>query len=141
MSDCLLCRLAERELEVSLVHEDAQTVVLMDINPLVRGHMLVVPRRHAARLADLAEEDGAQLFRMGQRAAAALYASPLRSDGVNFLLADGAAAGQEIFHVHLHVVPRFPADGFGFLVPPDSVRPRAELDEAADALREAWPAS
>lgn len=142
MSDCLLCRLAGREAEVSVVHEDERTVTFMDIQPVVRGHMLVVPRSHAAYLADLDEEDGAQLFRVGQLAAAALRKSTLRCEGVNFFLADGEAAGQEIFHVHLHVFPRFVGDGFRLRFPPGySVRPRAELDQAAAALRQVWPST
>jgi histidine triad (HIT) family protein len=143
MSDCLLCRLAEREAEVSVVYEDDRTVTFMDIQPVVSGHMLVVPRRHAAYLADLDDEDGAQLFRVGRLAAAALRDSTLRCEGVTFFLADGEAAGQEIFHVHLHVFPRFAGDGFGLRFPPDysarPARPRAELDQAAAALRQVWP--
>jgi hypothetical protein len=65
MSDCLLCLLASRQAEVSVVHEDERTVTFMDIQPVVRGHMLIVPRRHPAYLADLDVEDGAQLFRVG----------------------------------------------------------------------------
>lgn len=140
MNDCLLCLLAAREAEVSVVHEDERTATFMDIRPVVRGHMLIVPRCHAAYLADLDPEDGAQLFRVGQLAAAALRSSPLRCDGVNFFLADGEAAGQEIFHVHLHVFPRFAGDGFGLRFSSDySTRPRVELDKAAAALRQAWP--
>ena len=142
MSDCLLCQLARREVEVSVVHEDERSVTFMDIQPVVRGHMLVVPRSHASYLAALDEEDGAQLFRVGQLAAAALRSSALRCEGVNFFLADGEAAGQEIFHVHLHVFPRFRDDGFGLRFPPDySIRPRADLDQAAATLREAWPST
>jgi diadenosine tetraphosphate (Ap4A) HIT family hydrolase len=101
--------------------------------------MLVVPRTHATYLADLSPEDGAAVFLAGQRAAAAVRASSLRCEGVNLFLADGEAAGQEVFHVHLHVVPRHEGDGFGLRVPPDyAVRPRAELDDAAEAIRRAW---
>ncbi len=139
MSDCLFCRLASREAEVSIVHEDERTVTFMDIQPVTRGHMLVVPRAHATYLADLDEEDGARLFRVGQRAAAALRQSTLRCEGVNFFLADGEAAGQDVFHVHLHVIPRFTGDGFGLVLPPGySVKPRNELDDAADALLQSW---
>jgi diadenosine tetraphosphate (Ap4A) HIT family hydrolase len=127
------------ELEVSTVHEDEHTVVFMDIQPVVPGHSLVVPRVHAPCLADLDPEDGARLFRVGQKAAAALLASDLRCDGVNFFLADGEAAGQDVFHVHLHVIPRHPEDGFGLRLPSDyRIRPRAELNQAAGALRRAW---
>jgi histidine triad (HIT) family protein len=138
--DCLFCRLVRGLEEVSFVHEDERTVAFMDIEPVVRGHLLIVPRGHAAYLADLDPDDGARLFHVGRLAAAALRGSSLRCEGVNFFLADGEAAGQEVFHVHLHVIPRFAGDGFGLRLPPDySIRPRAELDEAAAALRAAWP--
>ncbi len=141
MTDCLFCSLAAGDAEVSFVYEGKRAVVFMDIEPIVRGHMLVVPRVHAAHLADLDPEDGADLFRVGQRAAAALRSSDVRCEGVNFLLADGEAAGQEIFHVHLHVFARYRGDGFGWRLPPDnSVRPRTELDAVAHLLAEAWPA-
>jgi diadenosine tetraphosphate (Ap4A) HIT family hydrolase len=140
MTDCLFCRLVAGQAEASVVYEDEQAVTLMDIQPVVRGHLLVVPRRHATNLADLDAEDGAQLFRIGQLAAAALRGSELRCEGVNFFLADGEAAGQDVFHVHLHVFPRHKGDGFGLQLPPDySVRPRAELDETARVLVQAWP--
>jgi diadenosine tetraphosphate (Ap4A) HIT family hydrolase len=101
--------------------------------------VLVVPRTHATYLADLDAEDGSALFEAGRIAAAALRASSLRCEGVNLFLADGEAAGQDLFHVHLHVIPRHDGDGFGFRYPPDySVRPRTELDEAAAALRQSW---
>jgi histidine triad (HIT) family protein len=118
-TECLLCRLARHEAEVSMVYEDERTVAFMDIEPLVAGHLLVAPRMHAADLSELDPEDGAAVFRTGQRAAAALRASELHCEGVNFLLADGEAAGQEIFHVHLHVFPRYAGDGFGLRFPPD----------------------
>jgi len=141
MTDCVFCRIVAGEEAASVVHEDERTITFMDIQPLVRGHMLVVPRAHAAALADLDSEDGAQLFRVGQRAAAALRASSLRCEGVNFFVADGEAAGQDVFHVHLHVIPRFAGDGFGLRFPDDwSIRPRGELDEAAALLRTGWPA-
>ena len=139
-ADCVVCRLVRREEEVTVVHEDARTVVFLDIQPVVRGHLLVVPRAHAAVLADLDPDDGAAVFRAGQRAAAALRASGLPCEGVNLFLADGEAAGQDVFHAHLHVIPRHAGDGFGLRLPPDySIRPRAELEEAGDAVRRAWP--
>jgi histidine triad (HIT) family protein len=61
---------------------------------------------------------------------------------VNLFLADGEAAGQDVFHAHLHVFPRHAGDGFGLRLPPGySIRPRAELDAAADVLRQSWPST
>jgi diadenosine tetraphosphate (Ap4A) HIT family hydrolase len=79
------------------------------------------------------------MFETGRRAAAALRVSGLRCEGVNLFVADGEAAGQDVFHVHLHVIPRYEGDGFGLRFPPDyAVRERDELDEAAAAIRGAW---
>jgi histidine triad (HIT) family protein len=136
---CVFCDIVAGHARASILFEDERTITFLDHRPVTPGHMLVVPRRHAAFLADLDPEDGAQLFRVGMRGAAALRASSLRCEGVNFHLADGEVAGQEVFHVHLHVLPRFTGDGFGLRFPPDyRVRERAELDEAAAAVREGW---
>jgi histidine triad (HIT) family protein len=136
---CVFCDIVAGHAPASILFQDERTITFLDHRPVTPGHMLVVPRRHAAFLADLDPEDGAQLFRVGLRGAAALRASSLRCEGVNFHLADGEVAGQEVFHVHLHVLPRFTGDGFGLRFPPDyRIRERAELDESATAVREGW---
>jgi histidine triad (HIT) family protein len=142
MSDCLFCGIVDGRIDATVVAQDERTLAFMDIRPITPGHLLVIPRRHGDRLAALDPEDGAQLFRVGQRAAAALYASSLRCEGVNLFLADGEVAGQEVFHVHLHVIPRFAGDGFGLRFPPDyEVVGREELERTAAAVREAWSAN
>ena len=95
-----------------MVYQDDCCSAFMDIQPINPGHTLVIPNRHAGRLVDLDEEEGAQMFRVAQRLAAALYKSEVRCEGVDFFLADGAAAGQEVFHIHLHIFPRYVGDGF-----------------------------
>jgi diadenosine tetraphosphate (Ap4A) HIT family hydrolase len=109
----------------------------MDIQPVNPGHLLVIPNRHARNLADLDEETGALMFRVAQRLAGALRQSGVRCEGVNLFLADGAAAGQEVFHVHLHVIPRYAGDGFGLRFSPAYFeRPeRPELDRLAEQIR------
>lgn len=136
----MFCQIGAGELEASVAYEDARTLAFLDIQPLTPGHLLVVPRQHATSLDDLDSQDGRELFRVAQRGAAALRQSGLRCEGINFFLADGVAAGQDVFHVHLHVFARFAGDGFGLRLPPAyAVRPRPELDAAALALRQAWP--
>lgn len=139
MTDCVFCAIVAGEAESSLVAEDERTVAFLDVQPVTPGHLLVVPRRHAAGLAELEPEDGAAAFALAQRAAAALRRSNLRCEGINIWLADGEAAGQDVFHVHLHVVPRFGGDGFGLSFPPEyRLRARGELDGTAARIREAW---
>ena len=116
----------------------------MDIQPVNPGHVLVVPLAHAADLAALAPETGAQLMRVAQRLAAAVRGageqreSGVRCEGVNLLLADGPAAGQEVFHVHLHIIPRYAGDGFGFRSEYHHPPARAELERVAASVRGGW---
>ncbi|HET7094011.1 MAG TPA: HIT family protein, partial [Thermomicrobiales bacterium] len=88
-------------------------------------------------LADLEPADGARLFVVGLRLAAALRSSGVRCEGVDFFLADGEAAGQEIFHVHLHVFPRFPGDGVHLETTRIAHPPRPELEATAACIRDA----
>jgi diadenosine tetraphosphate (Ap4A) HIT family hydrolase len=111
----------------------------MDIHPINAGHVLVVPLSHAAQLSALEPSTAGHVMIVAQQIAAALRASPLRCEGVNLLLADGEAAGQEVFHVHMHVVPRYAGDGFGFSRGPGSKNAalRYHLESAAAQLRAA----
>ena len=113
MSDCVFCGILAGRLSASIVFRDDVCCAFLDIQPINPGHVLVVPIAHAACLAELDAEVGAHVFKVGQRVAAALRGSGLRCEGVNLSLADGAVAGQEVFHVHLHVIPRYAGDGFG----------------------------
>jgi histidine triad (HIT) family protein len=137
VTECIFCKLLSGELEVSMVYQDDRCSAFMDIQPVNAGHMLVVPRIHASSLAELMEEDGAQMFQVAQRLAAVLKVGVVKCEGVNLFLADGEAAGQEIFHVHLHVFPRHKGDGFGLTLPPNySERPtRAELNDLAQKIK------
>lgn len=139
MSGCIFCAILAGQSPVSEVWRDEWCCAFMDIRPVTPGHTLVIPLVHAASLSDLDPEAGAHLFRVGQRVAQALRQSGLRCEGVNFFLADGVAAGQEVFHVHLHVIPRFRGDGFSLRFGPDYDRlpSRAALDEIAAKIRRA----
>lgn len=134
MSHCVFCAVIAGEAESSVVYDDEHTIAFMDIRPFTAGHLLVVPKIHAANLAELDPADGGRLFQVGQRMAAAVRESAPAAEGVNFFLADGIAAGQEVFHVHLHVVPRTPGDGFGLRGRP-TTPPRADLDYLAGSIR------
>jgi histidine triad (HIT) family protein len=138
VTDCVFCGIAAGHVEGARVYADERVLAFLDIRPVTTGHTLVVPRRHGAYLAELDPEDGAALFRAAMIVAGALRRSGIRCEAVNLWLADGEAAGQDVFHVHLHVVPRYEGDGFGLRFPPDyRVRERAELDETAARIRDA----
>ncbi len=138
MTDCIFCKILAGELPASIVYRDEICTAFMDIQPVNPGHVLVIPKAHATNLSALNPETGGHLFRVGQQIAAALYVSGVPCEGVNFFLADGEPAGQEVFHVHLHVFPRFEGDGFGlkFSAKYGRLPAREELDEVAGKLRE-----
>lgn len=134
---CIFCAIVAGQAQASFVYRDEVCSAFLDIQPMNPGHVLVIPNRHASHLSDLDPEDGAHMFRVAQKVARALRNSGVRCEGVNMFLADGEAAMQEVFHVHLHVLPRFTGDGFGFKLPPGySQRPdRNTLEETARIIR------
>ena len=109
MSDCLFCSIVAGDLPSVRVHEDARTVAIMDIFPATRGHVLVIPRAHAADVHEVADEDLAACARVA-RDLAGKAVSGLGADGVTIMQSNGAAAWQTVFHYHVHVIPRYDGD-------------------------------
>lgn len=141
LEGCVFCPIVGDVTQASMVYSDERVLAFMDIQPVNPGHMLVIPKRHVPRLEELDEETGGHLFRVAMRVAAGLRFSGLKCEGVNLHLADGEAAGQEVLHVHLHVIPRFNGDGFGIRFGSNyGFRPnRKELDLNALHIKQAMP--
>jgi histidine triad (HIT) family protein len=137
MEECIFCKIVGNFSRASIVYSDDSVLAFMDIQPVNPGHVLVIPKAHIPRLAKLDEETGSQLFKVATRIAQALRLSGLKCQGVNLHLADGEAAGQEVLHVHLHVIPRFSGDGFGIKFSRhNGFRPeRQQLDATASRIR------
>ena len=137
MKACVFCQIVAGTAPASVVYSDERVFAFMDVLPVNPGHVLVIPRAHAARLSELEEETGAQIFRAAMRISKGLAQSSVRCEGVTLLLADGEAAFQEVSHVHLHVVPRFKGDDFGLKFGPNyGKRPeRKELEAIAGSIR------
>ena len=134
-TDCVFCAIVAGDAPASVVDGDEELLAFMDARPVNAGHLLVIPRAHASGLRDLPAATGGRMFEMAQRLAAALYdCEAITCEGVNLFLADGAAAFQEVFHVHVHVVPRFSGDGFR-LDASWRTAERDELDAVAAELR------
>jgi histidine triad (HIT) family protein len=107
--DCLFCKIVAGDIPATKVREDERTVAFMDINPATRGHMLVVPREHAADVHAIDEEDF-KAVAVAAKELAGLVRDRLGADGVNLLNSTGAPAWQTVFHFHLHVIPRYEND-------------------------------
>jgi histidine triad (HIT) family protein len=145
MADCIFCAIVAGRAPASVVDSDDRFLVFLDIHPLGAGHALVVPRRHAPLLSDLAADEAEALFGLARRVAAALRRSGLPCDDVTLVLNDGPAANQTVPHAHVHVLPRRRRD-LGRIVsrllrrplaPLLGPAPRERLDAQAAAIRAA----
>jgi histidine triad (HIT) family protein len=128
-ASCLFCRIVGEEIPAEIVHADPGTVAFLDVQPLADGHVLVVPRTHAARVEELPAADAEALFRT-----VATLAGPLRralgAEGTTIGINDGEITGQTIPHVHVHIVPRHAGDGAGSvhsIFPSGTRRPVGEI--------------
>jgi histidine triad (HIT) family protein len=107
--DCLFCKIIAGELPSQQVDADERTVAFMDISPATRGHALVVPRNHAVNLLEADPDDVAAVAVAAQRLAKR-STERLGADGINLINSGGAAAWQTVFHLHMHVIPRYEDD-------------------------------
>ena len=110
--NCIFCGIVEDPSQSEVVWNDDVAIAFMDINPVTDGHVLVIPRAHHTALTDLPPETAAHMMRVGQHLARTLRASELKAEGINLFFAEEKVAGQEVFHSHLHVIPRHADDGF-----------------------------
>lgn len=110
MDTCIFCRIAAGEIPSATVYEDDLFRAILDIAPAHKGHVIILPKVHADDLLSAPEEVAARLLPVAQKVAVALKKT-VHCDGVNILQNNGTAAGQTVFHLHMHVIPRFDGDG------------------------------
>jgi histidine triad (HIT) family protein len=138
MVACIFCDILAGKAPANFVLRDDHCVAFMDIHPVNPGHVLVVPVRHAELLSELDEASLGYMLQMAQRVGSAIRKTSLKCEGVNLFLADGRPAGQEVMHVHLHIIPRYHGDGHHLRFSPAYfTRPSAtELKQNAQLIRQ-----
>lgn len=110
--NCIFCKIAAGEIPSEKVGENEGAFAFLDITPLTRGHVLVIPKEHAERFADMSGPSARAVMDLAQ-ATVHRMSTGLDVPGVTIAVNDGRAAGQEVMHVHMHLVPRNEADGYG----------------------------
>lgn len=133
---CIFCKIAAGEIPSEKVVENEHAFAFLDIKPLTRGHVLVIPKLHAERFADMTPAAAHGVMDLAQSVSRRL-AKGLQVAGATIAVNDGRVAGQEVMHVHVHIVPRREGDGFGpihALFDPVELRP-GELKEIGMQLR------
>ncbi len=111
MNNCIFCKIIAGEIPSAKIYEDDLVYAFLDISPINKGHVLVIPKEHHESSSTIPEATAGRMFRVGSRIGIALRRK-MDYDAFNLHLADGAAAGQVVMHAHLHVVPRGVEDGF-----------------------------
>ena len=140
MEECIFCRIVAGRAPASIVYEDDVISAFMDLYPVTAGHLLIIPKAHYRNIYDCPPGLAGRLQEIGAK-----LAEPVRRatgcQGMNFFMANEAVAGQDVWHIHLHLLPRYVGDGFGFRHPPGypSRATRETLDAMAakivDAIR------
>jgi histidine triad (HIT) family protein len=103
---CIFCRIAQKQVPASFVYEDEKVIAFLDIKPLNEGHTLVIPKSHYASIFEIPVDLIAHLHGVTKRIALAVKKAT-NADGISISQQNGKAAGQEIFHLHIHVIPRY----------------------------------
>lgn len=117
--NCIFCKILSGKLESQMLYCDDKCAAFLDIQPVNPGHVLVIPIKHYAYISEILDDIAAHMFVVAKKVNQNLRKSDLKCEGVNYFLADGEAAMQEVFHSHLHVFPRYKGDGFGLTFSPE----------------------
>ena len=137
MSDCIFCRIVARQIPATVVHEDEHTLAFMDLGQVNPGHVLVTLKTHVENIFDLKAEQASVLGVASARVARAIR-DAFAPQGLSVYQANGKAAGQTVFHYHLHLVPRHDGDGMALSWPVKNP-PREQLEAHAAKIRASLP--
>lgn len=130
---CIFCKIIEGSLPSHKVYEDDLVVAFLDIFPIHPGHTLIVPKQHAELLSGLTPETAGRMFEVARKVEMAIRASSIQCEATNLVLNNGTAAGQEVLHAHLHIIPRFRGDGVRFHITQKKAS-REELEATASSI-------
>ena len=137
-ADCIFCKIVKGEIPCAKIHETDHVLAFLDIAPVAPGHALVIPKAHHPTLFDLPEDLGGLLLAAGRRVGAAILAAT-GATGLNVQMNNHPAAGQVVFHAHLHLIPRHAGDGLA-LWPGRPYPDAAAMADLAEAVRHALAA-
>ena len=131
--DCIFCKIANGEIPSTTLYEDEDFRVILDLGPATRGHALLLPKNHFANLFELDDETAQKAILVAKKMAGKMK-DALGADGFNLVQNNGEAAGQTVFHFHMHLIPRYKNDNAGILWEPGETTPEdmAEVKRLVD---------
>lgn len=135
MNNCLFCKIVNKEIPATILYEDEEVLVFMDIGPIIKGHALIIPKKHYDPIVETPDDILAKMHVIAKKIATAQM-NAFGADGVNIMQNNGKAAGQEVEHIHVHVIPRFSDDGHHWNWNAKKYDDLSEMNELAEKLRE-----
>lgn len=133
-TDCLFCKIANKQIPADLVYEDDKTMAILDINPRAPGHTMVIPKEHSENILDLKDVNVGPTF-LTVKKITAILSKVIKPDGFTIGINHGRASGQVIDHLHVHVIPRFNDDGGSSIHSVVNNPPKESLKEIAEKIR------
>ena len=143
MVDCVFCQIIQKQVSASIIYEDEQVEAFLSNRPVNVGHTLVVPKKHYENIFDINEKEAVYLFTIVKRVAQAVK-DATAAEGIRIVQNNGVAAGQMIFHLHVHIIPLNPLNQFnhdGTYRDPTQYRDHETLEKDAENIRRYLPIS
>ena len=134
MENCIFCKIASGEIPSATLYEDEDFRVILDLGPATRGHSLILPKKHAANISEMPDELLGRAMSVAKKVAVAMKEG-LSCDGVNVVQNNGEAAGQTVFHFHMHIIPRYTGDNAGVSWKPGKLTDEVK-EEVLSAVKE-----
>ena len=132
--NCIFCKIVRKQAPASIIYEDETVMAFLDIRPLNIGHTLIIPKKHYVDIFDISENLLSQVHKVAKQASIAVKKAA-NADGISIIQQNGKAAGQDIFHLHVHVVPRFEGQKLPHFSDLKEVE-RAKLEEMAKKIKQ-----
>lgn len=127
MENCIFCKIANGEIPAATIYEDEDFRVILDLGPASKGHALILPKAHAANLFELPDDLAAKAMLVAKKVGGKLKEA-LGCDGLNLVQNNGEAAGQTVFHFHMHLIPRMNDDKVGITWNPGKLTDEDKAD-------------
>ncbi len=132
--DCIFCKLAHGKIPAASIYEDDDFKVILDASPASRGHSIILPKTHADNIFELPDEYCEKIFKVAKKCGAAIK-NAFGYDGLNVLQNNGEAAGQTVFHLHVHLIPRNEDDGITIKYVPNTNKDDDEIKETVEKIK------
>jgi histidine triad (HIT) family protein len=134
MSECLFCKIANKEIEAKIIYEDENNLAFLDVHPHAPGHTVLIPKKHRYDVLELEDNEIASLF-VALKKTLALIQNAINPDGFTIGINHKEAAGQVISHLHVHLIPRFKNDGGGSIHSVVLNKPKESIDEIYNKIK------